>query len=139
MSKKHAPKPTESEVSGIAAAVVAGAVQAQQAQQARTDAAAEHAYWKEHFHQLPSVPATATYEQYAPAFQYGWESRGGCSAKPPAERPSFESAENELRRRWQERPAAAELSWDLARDAVRAAWERVEQAIGSEAPKPSAR
>lgn len=136
MSKKHAAKPAESEISGIAAAVVTGAVQAKQA---RTDPAAEHAYWKEHFHQLPSVPATATYEQYAPAFEYGWESRGGCCTAPPAERPSFESAENELRSRWQERPAAAELSWDLARDAVRAAWERVEQAIGSGDPKPSAR
>ena len=136
MSQKHAAKASDSEVSGIAAAVVTGAVQAQQA---RTDAAAEHAYWREHFHKLPSVPATATYEQYAPAFDYGWESRGGCCAKPPAERPSFESAEQELRSKWQERPAAADLSWDLARDAVRAAWERVGQAIGSEEPKPNAR
>jgi hypothetical protein len=123
-------------VTGIAAGAVAGAVQGSQAS---ADPAAEHAYWQQHFRELPSVPASAPYEQYAPAFQYGWENRSGSCTTPAEEGPSFAAVESSLRDRWHQQPAAADLSWDMARDAVRAAWERVEQAIGAGEPKPSAK
>jgi hypothetical protein len=123
-------------VTGIAAGAVAGAVQGSQV---RADPAAEHAYWQQHFRELPSDPVNAPYEQYAPAFQSGWEIRGGCCDQASADVSSFAAVEGSLRDRWQQQPAAADLSWDMARDAVRAAWERVEQAIGAGEPKPSAK
>jgi hypothetical protein len=129
-------RPTTTEVTGIAAGALAGAVEGSQT---GADPAVEAAYWQQHYRDLPSIPAGASYDEYAPAFQYGWESRSGCCARPPSEGRSFTAAESDLRERWQEQPVAADLSWDEARDAVRAAWERVEQAIATAEPKPSAR
>lgn len=126
-------KPTE--VSGIAAGVIAGAVAGSRSANPQT----EHAYWREHFRELPALKDSAAYEDYAPAFEYGWESRAGCCAKPSQAQADFEAAESDLREQWQQRPAAAALPWSMAREAVRAAWEKVEQAIVSDDAKPSAR
>src|SRR5688500_5285047 len=98
MSRKQPSKPSPAEVSGIAAAAMSGAIQGSQVQGA--DAAVEHAYWQQHFRDLPSVPPGASYDQYAPAFEYGWESRGGCCAKLPVDGQTFAAAEKDLRAHW---------------------------------------
>jgi hypothetical protein len=123
------------EVSGIAAGVIAGAV----AGSGGPDPQSQHAYWRQHFRELQTLGSSGTYEDYAPAFEYGWESRSACEAKASQAPADFEEAEATLQEQWQQRPVAAALPWNMAREAVRAAWEKVEQAVASDEAKPSAR
>jgi hypothetical protein len=127
------------EVTGIAAAAMTGA------SGATLEGNEWHAYWREHFREVPSLAAAARYEDVAPAFEYGRQRHGACCAGPGKARKgadkssSFEAAETELARRWQGQSASAQLPWDMARDAVRAAWERIDQAMTSDEAKPGAR
>lgn len=83
----------------------------------------EHAYWRSEFNNRPYVTKGSKYEQYAPAYQYGWESytNHGESKR------TFDSMETQLREEWEGRGDDAELNWDEARDATRDAWLRREK------------
>jgi hypothetical protein len=84
----------------------------------------EHEFWrKEHSHR-PYFTQGTPYEQYGPAFQYGWESYADCTGK------SFEDAESELARGWERHRGASKLSWEHAKRAAHDAWQRVEKAFG---------
>jgi len=86
---------------------------------------AEHAFWRSEYVKRPYVGAGALYEQYAPAFQYGWES---CATIAPTGR-TFADVEPELRRDWENHRADSKLSWENAKDATRDAWERLAKAV----------
>ena|SRR5580765_4603849 len=80
---------------------------------------AEHQYWKENYTTRPYVAQGATYEQYGPAYQYGWESRGRAEGK------DFDDVEPELSRDWDKAKGKSALKWHQASDAVRDGWERI--------------
>ncbi len=111
---------------GIAAGAVAGAIGgglAASAVAGRINAAAEHGFWRRHFAERRYVRARACYEEYAPAYQYGWESKIGHGDK------SFEQAESTLRDDWYKIKGKCMLGWEDAREAVRDAWDRVSKAL----------
>jgi len=83
----------------------------------------EDAYWRRNFNDRPYADATTTYDDYAPAYRYGWES---CSRSVGQGR-TFDKAEGELARDWDKVKGRSRLSWDRAKDATRDAWERVER------------
>jgi hypothetical protein len=118
----------QSEVSGIAAGAMAGAL----AGASSVNSAEEHAFWQQHFRDLAPYQAAADYDQIAPAFEFGWQRRQQHRDM------TFETDEGALRADWQSQPAAQRLPWDMAREAVKAAWERIDQAVGGET-KRSAR
>jgi hypothetical protein len=60
------------------------------------------------------------YEHYAPAYQYGWESR----AHYPADR-RFRDVESDLEQGWGRARGTCKLNWDRAKGAVRDSWDRV--------------
>jgi len=41
----------------------------------RVNPSVEHDYWQQNYASRPYVTAGASYDEYAPAYQYGWESR----------------------------------------------------------------
>lgn len=83
----------------------------------------EHEYWRENYANRPYVESGADYEDYGPAYQYGWES---WSRYPDRE---FEEAEPELRRDWETYShRSRNMTWDRAREAIRDAWNRMKQA-----------
>ncbi len=84
----------------------------------------EHGYWQNNYSSRPYAQAGTSYEQYAPAYQYGWESQARHSDK------SFEQAESTLQRDWDKVKGKSELGWDRARDAVRDSWNRVSTRSG---------
>jgi uncharacterized protein (TIGR02271 family) len=59
----------------------------------------------------------ATYEQYAPAYRYGYE----VARDPRYSNRDWNAVESDLRRDWESR---GQGSWDTYRDSVRYAWER---------------
>jgi len=80
----------------------------------------EHEYWRGEFSRRPYIAQGASYERYAPAYQYGWESytRHGANKR------DFDAIEPELRREWESRSDHENLSWSDARAASRDAWLR---------------
>jgi hypothetical protein len=80
---------------------------------------AEEAYWRENYASRPYYSNNYTYEDYAPAYRYGWESRTRYPDR------DFNDVEPDLSRDWDRTKAKSRLSWEHAKDATRDAWDRV--------------
>jgi len=85
----------------------------------------EHGYWRSNYASRPYVTAGVVYEEYAPAYQYGWESYALHHGK------SFDEAEVILERDWHKAKGASKLGWDRAKHAVRDSWNRVSESCAS--------
>jgi len=81
----------------------------------------ERKYWSENYAQRPYSHSEYGYEEFEPAYRYGWESFG----KRGREASSFESVEAELGRGWDQTKGHSRLAWDQAKQATRDAWNRV--------------
>ncbi|HEX8203046.1 MAG TPA: hypothetical protein VF590_21395, partial [Isosphaeraceae bacterium] len=71
----------------------------------------------------PYVTAGTSYDEYRPAYQYGWESRGRYQGR------SWDEVETDLGRDWHQSKGSSKLNWDQAKHATRDAWDRVERAM----------
>jgi hypothetical protein len=110
-------------VIGAIAGGVAGGLGGKAAAEA-IDPTAENAYWQENYKTRHYVSPGAAYDDYQPAYRYGWESRGRHGDKHYSEvEPSLESG-------WHKAKANSTLGWEKAKLAVRDAWERVDQSGG---------
>lgn len=112
---------------GAVAGAVVGAVAGGMGGKAIAEAVnptVETKYWRENYAQRPYADPNLNQDQYAPAYQYGWESfdRRGKEGK------KFDNIEADLSRGWDKAKGTSELGWDKARPAVRDAWDRVELA-----------
>jgi uncharacterized protein (TIGR02284 family) len=79
-------------------------------------------YWRTNYQHRPYVEPGATYEEYAPAYRYGWEaytSHAGLGRR-------FEELEPDLETRWETYRGTSKLSWEKAKQAARDAWRRIE-------------
>lgn len=83
----------------------------------------ENAYWREEYRNRPYVDDTLAYEEYEPAYRYGWEAR--CQAGDRDCR--FEDFEPSLGERWDDQRGKSSLEWEQARPAAEDAWRRVDQ------------
>jgi hypothetical protein len=81
----------------------------------------EEAYWRENYLTRPYVIRGMSHDDYGPAYQYGWESRGRQSDK------KFEAVERDLERDWERSKGKSRLSWAQAKAASRDAWDRIDQ------------
>lgn len=79
----------------------------------------EHAYWRNNYSSRPYAKSGESYDDYGPAYQYGWES----SAKHQGSR--FEDVESSLQTDWEKAKGKSRLGWDRAKEAVRDSWDRV--------------
>ena len=79
----------------------------------------EHGYWRTNYAIRPYVKAGTAYEEYAPAYQYGWESQARYHGK------SFAQAESDLQRDWDKSKGTSKLGWEHAKNAARDSWDRV--------------
>jgi hypothetical protein len=79
----------------------------------------EHEYWRNNFSNRPYYSAGTTYDDYAPAYQYGWESQ----SRYPGE--DFDNVESRLGSEWDRVKGKSRLEWERAKNATRDAWDRV--------------
>jgi hypothetical protein len=113
---------------GAAGAAVGGAVGAVAGGLAGKGAAeavnptVEGEYWRKNYSSRPYA-SSGSYEEFQPAYQYGWESYSRHQGR------KFDEVEPELRRDWEKGKANTKLGWDKARGAARDAWDRVERAM----------
>jgi hypothetical protein len=83
------------------------------------DPIVEEKYWRENFASRPYVIVGAVFEEYQPAYKYGWES----FRRHPGR--TFDQVEADLRRFWDNVKGRSQLGWNHAKHAVRDAWDRL--------------
>lgn len=93
------------------------------------DPTAEDAYWRENYTSRPYASSDYTYDDYAPAYRYGWESRSRYAGR------DYNTAESELERGWENAKGKSRLGWDKAKMATKDAWRRVESALPGDADR----
>jgi hypothetical protein len=80
-------------------------------------------YWREAYSREPYYRADYTYDDYAPAYRTGYEAAG----RYRGENRRFEDLDSELRADYERIKGKSRLAWEDAKDAVKAAWHRVER------------
>jgi hypothetical protein len=80
---------------------------------------AEDRYWRDNYVSRPYIIANTSYDQYAPAYRYGWEAPRNHRGK------TFDDVERDLGRNWDRVKGQSRLKWEHAKHAARDAWERV--------------
>jgi len=115
---------------GVVAGAAIGAVAGGFAGRATAEAVnptVEAKYWSDNHAHRPYSHSEFGYEEFEPAYRYGWESFG----KRGQDAATFESIEPELARGWNQTKGQSRLGWDQAKQATRDAWNRVDQASQS--------
>ncbi|MFZ4575355.1 MAG: hypothetical protein ACOYN0_13220 [Phycisphaerales bacterium] len=112
---------------GVVAGAVTGAVVGGLGGKAVAEAidpTVETRHWKEHHASRPWADPNLAYDEYAPAYRYGWESysKRGISGR------TFDNVEADLRHGWESARGTSRLGWDKAKSAVHEAWDRVKNA-----------
>lgn len=112
---------------GAAVGLVAGPVVGGLAGKAvaeKIDPTVEDAYWREAHKNQPYFDRAGSYDDYEPAYRVGYTGR--------AEHPerSFEDSESELEAAYNRERGKSRLGWSKAKEASRAAWNRV-RSVGS--------
>jgi hypothetical protein len=92
------------------------------------DPAAEADFWRKNHSTRPYANSAFGYDQYAPAYRYGWE----CFGRGSHRETTFESMEAELGRGWDSARGTSRLGWDKAKAATQDAWNRVKTATHSQ-------
>ncbi len=84
----------------------------------------EENYWREHHAEQPYAKPEHDYEDYAHAYQTGYE---GFHKYPDK---SYEEIQDDLALDYERNKPGSALPWDHARHAVHAAWAKMSQDIG---------
>jgi hypothetical protein len=105
---------------GLAAGAIVGGL-AGKAIAERVNPTVEDTYWREHYRDEPYYEDQYPYEEYQGAYRTGYEGYGqwGASGK------RYEDVEPELRKNYESNYGKSRMSWEKARLAARAAWDRV--------------
>ncbi len=111
---------------GVAVGAVVGAVVGGLAGKAAGEAVnptAEDAFWRDQYRNEPYYNVARPYEHYAPAYRTGYEGRAQYREQ------RFEDVQADLQRNYDVHRGDSGLSWEEAKPATRAAWDRLERAI----------
>ena len=82
---------------------------------------AELDYWRENYANEPYYQPGHTFEYYEVAYVVGARGRAQHRGR------TFDEAEPELRAEYERNRGNSPLTWDQSRDAVRAAWHRLDR------------
>ena len=110
---------------GTAAGVVGGAIVGGLVGKGvaeRVNPTAERDYWSKSYTREPYYQSGRTWDDYDPAYRTGYEGY----ARHAAEGRSWDQCEVELRREYEKNRGKSKFTWEEARPAVRAAWDRVD-------------
>lgn len=99
----------------------------------KIDPTLEEGYWRENYVSRPYVSSEHTYDDYGPAYGYGVASYQRLAGS------SFEDAESDLARGWNDARGNSSLDWERAKGAVRDAWTRVSDSVERAVPGDSDR
>ena len=86
-------------------------------------------YWRSNFSAQPHATMGFGYDEFEPAYRYGWESRERYAGR------NFDEVENDLERGWERAKGKSRLAWADAKHAVKSAWHRTERALPGDADR----
>ena len=78
----------------------------------------ESDYWRDSFQNEPYYNSKYSFDDYSPAYQTGYESRGASSGE------SWDDVRGSLERDWQSQRGNSRMDWQDAEPAARAAYHR---------------
>jgi hypothetical protein len=113
---------------GLVAGAVAGGLAGKAIAEA-IDPTVEDAYWEQNYSTRPYVDPAIPFDSYRPAYAAGYLGR----TRYPDQ--TFDQAERNLRRDFDEMKSDSRLTWESAREATRDAWHRVEEALPGDADR----
>jgi hypothetical protein len=87
------------------------------------DPTIEERYWKDSYETEPYYQSGLTFDDYAPAYRLGGESRSRLGAR------SFDEVESDLAGQYDEIRGTSRLEWEDAKHATRAAWDRLDRGV----------
>lgn len=91
------------------------------------DVTREDRYWRDNYKSRPYVDRARPFDDYEPAYRYGWESNQQFLGR------KYDDVENDLERGWDNFKGKSQLAWHDAKSAVRDAWHRLEKALPGDA------
>lgn len=97
------------------------------------DPTEEEAYWRNEYRNRPYYTPGADYDQYEPAYAYGYRSRMEHHGR------SWDQVESDLGRDWERHRSGSKFDWDRAKHATRDAWQRASDKIERAMPGDSDR
>lgn len=107
-------------VVGAAVGAIAGGL-AGKAVAENYDPTVEDTYWREQHVNEPYYLRDKTYEDYSPAYRYAGESRGKHANR------DYDEVEAEMANDWNRVRGTSSLTWEEARPAARAGWDRLDK------------
>ena len=87
----------------------------------------EDAYWRDNHASRPYFQSGRKYDDYSPAYRYGWES----ASRPEYQTRSFDDVESDLGRGWDKARGNTRSEWNDMKHATRDAFERVRSRTGA--------
>ena len=117
---------------GAAAGAIAGGLAGKGVAEA-IDPTVEEAYWRENFESRSYVKKGDTFEDYEPAYRFGWDNYSHSDGR------TFDEVESDLERGWDRAKGNSSLTWDRARHATRDSWQRTSDAAERAIPGDSDR
>lgn len=85
----------------------------------------EDAYWRDNHKTRPYFQSGRNYDDYAPAYRYGWES----ASRPEYHGRQFDDVESDLSRGWDKVRGKSRSEWNDMKLATRDAFERVQNRV----------
>ncbi len=122
---------------GMAAGAVIGAAVGGLAGKAAAEAVdptIELKYWREMHGTMPYASSAYAFDEFEPAYRYGWES----FTKDSNKNRTFESVESDLSRGWDHAKGSSRLAWSHAKHATKHAWNRMQNAVKSDSSPAAA-
>lgn len=93
----------------------------------RIDPTVEASYWRDHHAQQPwAANAEHPYEDYEPAYRYGYTRAAERGTR-------WEDNESDLEHHWDGFKGSSRLNWEKAKQATQAGWHRVEAKLPGDA------
>ena len=92
------------------------------------DPTTEEQYWRDEYSNREYYDENIDFEEVAPAYRYGWESRAAYHDRP------WHEVEPELERGWAMQRGESSLEWDRARRPAREAWDRISESMRQDKP-----
>jgi hypothetical protein len=117
-------------VIGAAVGAVAGGL-AGKAIAERLNPTVEDAYWRDNYRSRSYVTPDSTWDDYSPAYRYGYE------RYPSYQGRRFDEVESEFASDWDRARGSSRLTWDKAKYATRDAFERAGNTIERAIPGDS--
>lgn len=89
----------------------------------------EDAHWKKTYASETYFQSGLSYDDYAPAYRTGYEGRSHFGDR------KFDDVQRDLETNYNRAKGQSKLPWEKAKQAARAAWDRVERAIPGDSDK----